>query len=672
MSSLRGRPRRGQTVAHRSWHRPYRMERKPRTPDAPFVGRDAALTRLEAYRRDRALVVVTGPPGVGKTRLLEEAGETPIRFGGEESAEEIWATLARAWGAAEERREAFEAAFTERPGPLVLDALPERHAAAVLGALLDLPDARVVVATRVRPGLAGEQVLELEPLTTADGAALLLELVERTRGTAPTEDERPWASEVATAVGCLPLALELCAGRARMLGLRAIHHRLSDSLAALGPSLEVSLRASWDALGETERMGVARLVPLTGGAPIDALEALLGSGGLDTLARLRERSLLVASDHGLWVPRPVATLAVEERAEDVERGRLALAELLATTEPSRWARREAHALARTLGERGSAPAPVASAIVRALVAQGGGAASAALERLVEPLVDITARSGASVELVGWAHLLRSHARMAAGDEQGAAKDRRAAATLAAKGEHATLADELRLLAAEEGADVGELGPAPADPVQRRRWEWLKASADGDESAMDALATGKDRVAFRARHWLAERGHRRTERLESILEDAGPGEAREVLAALEALAESEGRGRLWEARRLAEQLGDRATIAAIDERLKSAPSVAPLAIEEGRIRRGTEVVDVARRPTLRRVLEALVAKRLEAPGEALAWDTLLEAGWPGQKVGAESGVHRVRVAVSTLRKLGLADVIETVDEGYRLAPDVPLA
>ena len=58
-------------------------------------------------------------------------------------------------------------------------------------------------------------------------------------------------------------------------------------------------------------------------------------------------------------------------------------------------------------------------------------------------------------------------------------------------------------------------------------------------------------------------------------------------------------------------------------------------------------------------------------EALAWDALLEAGWPGQKVRAESGAHRVRVAVSTLRKLGLADVIETVEEGYRLDPEVPV-
>ncbi|HJL35290.1 MAG TPA: hypothetical protein RMG95_06265, partial [Polyangiaceae bacterium LLY-WYZ-15_(1-7)] len=99
--------------------------------------------------------------------------------------------------------------------------------------------------------------------------------------------------------------------------------------------------------------------------------------------------------------------------------------------------------------------------------------------------------------------------------------------------------------------------------------------------------------------------------------------------------------------------------------------ATLVVEDGLARRGEEVVDVRRRPTLRRVLAALVERRVAAPGEALAWDALLEAGWPGQKVRAESGAHRVRVAVSTLRKLGLADVIETVEEGYRLDPEVPV-
>jgi hypothetical protein len=53
--------------------------------------------------------------------------------------------------------------------------------------------------------------------------------------------------------------------------------------------------------------------------------------------------------------------------------------------------------------------------------------------------------------------------------------------------------------------------------------------------------------------------------------------------------------------------------------------------------------------------------------ALPWDALLAAGWPGERVSAEAGMQRVRVAVSTLRKLGLAAVIETVEGGYRLDP-----
>ncbi|HJL01420.1 MAG TPA: hypothetical protein RMH85_08695 [Polyangiaceae bacterium LLY-WYZ-15_(1-7)] len=654
------------------------MPSTPRTPDAPFVGRSEALERLEVYRRERALVVVTGPPGVGKTRLLEEAGAEPVRLAGAATIEEAWAALAQTWGAAEERRAAFEAAFAEAPAPLVLDAPAAPYAAALLEALLALPDARVVVASRTRPGLAGEQVLELGPLARDDAAALLLELVERVRGAPPKEDERAWAAEVAEAAGRLPLALELCAGRARLLGLRALHHRLRAPLAALGPSLEASLLGSWEALEDEEQVALARLAPLAGPAPADALEALLVAGelpGLELLGRLRERSLLVGGEVGLALPRPVAALAARERAEDAERGRVALAEALAARPPCGWGRREAHALAREVGERSAAPAPLAGAVVRALVAQAlVGPSSAALEALVEPLVEVTARSGASVELVGWAHLLRSRARAARGDAAGAETDRRAATTLAAKGAHAALLEELALGAAEEAAARGERGevpPEPADPARRRRWRWLRASAEEDAETIEALAGEADAVGLRARRWLAAR---RGEAgwLESVVADAGPAEAREALAALVALAEREGRARLWEARRLAEQLGDAAKVAALDARLRAEPAAsATLVVEDGLARRGEEVVDVRRRPTLRRVLAALVERRVAAPGEALAWDALLEAGWPGQKVRAESGAHRVRVAVSTLRKLGLADVIETVEEGYRLDPEVPV-
>ena len=76
------------------------------------------------------------------------------------------------------------------------------------------------------------------------------------------------------------------------------------------------------------------------------------------------------------------------------------------------------------------------------------------------------------------------------------------------------------------------------------------------------------------------------------------------------------------------------------------------------------VDLSRRKPLRLILD-----RLSRPDDKpnLAWDELLEAGWPGERMRADAGAHRVRVAVSTLRKMGLRDVLRTEDTGYRIDP-----
>ena len=49
--------------------------------------------------------------------------------------------------------------------------------------------------------------------------------------------------------------------------------------------------------------------------------------------------------------------------------------------------------------------------------------------------------------------------------------------------------------------------------------------------------------------------------------------------------------------------------------------------------------------------------------------LLDAGWPGEIVSAESGLHRVHVAVATLRKMGLGPVLVTEPQGYRIDASV---
>ena len=85
--------------------------------------------------------------------------------------------------------------------------------------------------------------------------------------------------------------------------------------------------------------------------------------------------------------------------------------------------------------------------------------------------------------------------------------------------------------------------------------------------------------------------------------------------------------------------------------------------------GGESMDLARHGSLRRVLDALVTRRLEEPGVAWSASALLEAGWPGERVRHESGMLRVYSVIRRLRALGLASALVTRDDGYLLDPEV---
>jgi hypothetical protein len=88
------------------------------------------------------------------------------------------------------------------------------------------------------------------------------------------------------------------------------------------------------------------------------------------------------------------------------------------------------------------------------------------------------------------------------------------------------------------------------------------------------------------------------------------------------------------------------------------------------RAGTRV-ELDRRPNLRSIVAALVAHRRDAPDEPLAAEALLAAGWPGERLARDSGRNRVRVAVSTLRTMGLRELIVTRDDGYLLDPTIAI-
>lgn len=87
--------------------------------------------------------------------------------------------------------------------------------------------------------------------------------------------------------------------------------------------------------------------------------------------------------------------------------------------------------------------------------------------------------------------------------------------------------------------------------------------------------------------------------------------------------------------------------------------------------GEDEKDISRRHTLRRLVLAFAEARESRPGEGMSVDALIQAGWPDERILPHAAANRVYVAIATLRKLGLRDVLLSREDGYLLDPQTPL-
>ena len=317
-------------------------------PATPLIGRDDDLARVSDLLRTSRLVTLSGPGGVGKTRLvLAVAADVRERYADGVrlvelapllEVDQVLPAIAEAVGAVRDpgRPVADDLIDHLRGQDLLLVLDNAEHllgAAPGVAALVEaVPDLTVLTTSRAPLRVRGETEYAVEPLEVQDlpdgspspAARLLLDRAQRV--------SPGWGSEpheaAAVAATCqrlagLPLALELAAARARLLDPESLLARLDTALDA-GPrdlpprqrTMRATLDWSHGLLDAPSRRLLRLMGVFVGGTTLADLESVASGcavGGAELVTHLEvlvEHSLVVAEQTGrLRLLEPVSQYA---------------------------------------------------------------------------------------------------------------------------------------------------------------------------------------------------------------------------------------------------------------------------------------------------------------------------------------------------------------------------
>jgi non-specific serine/threonine protein kinase len=305
-------------------------------PVTALIGREREIAAVsDLLRRGEArLVVLTGPGGVGKTRLALQLGELlhdafadgvwfiPLASIAEPAL--VLPTIARTLGLWDGSRRStgtrLQALLQDRRALLIIDNAEQVVAAApALGALLAVcPRLAMVVTSRTVLHLTGERDVALAPLDVPDvgasadviaAAAAVRLFVERAQAAqsdfALTPGNALVVAEICRRVDGLPLAVELAAARIAHLPPHALLARLEHRLDVLTggardaparlQTMQNAIAWSYGLLTPEEQTVFRRLCVFAGGFSLEAMEAVAAPAAepaFDVLASLIDQSLV--------------------------------------------------------------------------------------------------------------------------------------------------------------------------------------------------------------------------------------------------------------------------------------------------------------------------------------------------------------------------------------------